>query len=79
MTDRDQTESGEFRWDSLGLDEGGLPKHLPFAITANGDGPADSDEAHRLVCWCNTDCPLNRSLDEAWRLGKVRSSPGESA
>lgn len=65
-----------FRWDGLGLDEGGLPAHLPMRVTRDGQGPADSDEAHRVVCWCGEDCPLNRSLDDAWLLGRNASLSG---
>ena len=58
-----------FSWEALGTDGGGLPTHLPLPVTAKGQGPAVGDEAHHLVCWCGENCPLNRALDEAWRLG----------
>lgn len=34
----------------------GLPVHLyPFPITIGGQGPADPEDAFRMICWCGTD------------------------
>jgi len=61
-------------WDLMGTDEGGLPIHLPMAVTRNGEGPADSADAVKTVCWCqDLNCPVTRALREAHDLGRKDS------
>lgn len=40
--------------------EDGLPVHLHTPIDAEGNGPADKEDAVALVCWCSLsfDCPV---------------------
>lgn len=40
--------------------EDGLPVHLHMPIDAEGNGPADKEDAVVLVCWCSLsfDCPV---------------------
>lgn len=58
-------------WEGMGLNDGGLPAHLPMGVTAEGDGPVEPDPPHHVVCWCpDPECPLTRSLNEAWKAGR---------
>lgn len=58
-------------WDRLGVDSGGMPKHLPMGVTQDGQGPEDDHRAHHYVCWCgDTECPLMLALGHAWRAGR---------
>lgn len=42
-----------------------LPDHLPMDINANGQGPADPDEAVATVCWtCGTTWPCSASTED---------------
>lgn len=62
-----------FDWGRLGVDEGGLPAHLPMAVDKDGNGPEDEDKAHHYECWCpDPACPLTRALLDA-RLAGLRS------
>ena len=55
-------------WDRLGLDETGMPLHLPMGVTADGQGPTNDSEAHHFVCWCSRPkCPLTEILALAHR------------
>lgn len=64
-------------WDQVGLDEGGLPKHLPMGVTQRNEGPENDSEAHHYVCWCGDECcPLARGLQLAWEAGR-RSTRSE--
>lgn len=55
-------------WDQLGVDEGGLPTHLPMGVTKDGEGPEDDALAHHYVCWCgDTQCPLTVAFTLAGR------------
>lgn len=66
-----------FAWDNLGLDEGGLPTHLPMGVTVNGEGPEDDDKAHHYECWCHDPrCPLAVALRRAHQAG-LRASRRE--
>ena len=57
-------------WDRLGYDEGCLPAHLPFPVTADGQGPTNRDGTHHFVCWClDPTCPLTKALAEAHSAG----------
>lgn len=57
-------------WLDLGVDDGGLPIHLPMGVTAEGRGPTSDADAHHYVCWCaNPDCPLTVALRQAWKIG----------
>ena len=65
-------------WDRLGLDEAGMPIHLPMGVTEDGRGPTNDAEAHHFVCWCgHSDCPLTKMLariqrrvtEQAWDEG----------
>jgi hypothetical protein len=60
-----------FDWGALGVDEGGLPIHLPMGVTVDGQGPADgTEELHHYVCWCpDPTCPLTRALLDAHQSG----------
>jgi hypothetical protein len=42
------------RWYNSHLyDDGGLPVHLyPFPVTADGQGPADTNDRDHDICWC---------------------------
>jgi hypothetical protein len=66
-----------FDWNALGVDEGGLPVHLPMAVTADGQGPATGTDAHHMTCWCGTGCGLADALEEAGHLGERVTSPDE--
>lgn len=58
-------------WDRLGLDEGGMPMHLPMPLTASGDGPADEEDATHLGCWCpDPECRLRKAFDEAHKIAQ---------
>lgn len=58
-------------WNRLGVDEGGLPVHLPIEVNEQGQGPEDRAIAHHTECWCGgPDCPLGRALLEAGRLAR---------
>lgn len=58
-------------WDRLGLDDGGMPVHLPFSHTENCEGPTDDVDAHHWACWCpDPDCLLEEALNRAWLAGK---------
>lgn len=63
--------SGEpFRWDACGVDEGGLPVHLPISLDENQRGPTRDQDAYVYVCWCmDKDCLLTKALMDAWRAG----------
>lgn len=57
-------------WDHLGIDEAGMPIHLPIGLTVDESGPADESEIHHWGCWCNEDdCPLDKILRQASTLG----------
>lgn len=59
-----------FRWDAAGVDDGGLPAHLPMGLDEHGRGPANDSEAAIFVCWClDRDCLLTRALRDAWHAG----------
>lgn len=55
----------QFSWENLGIDDGGMPIHLPMGVTADGDGPTSDAEAHHFVCWCGQQCPLDEALKRA--------------
>lgn len=59
-------------WDRLGMDEGGMPKHLPFGLTADEQGPATPGiDLDHWGCWCgNRECPLDKALREASNGGR---------
>lgn len=64
-------------FDLLGIDESGLPTHLPMGVNAEGQGPTDDADAHHLECWCGQpDCLLTRNLMWAYRLGRKEGSSG---
>jgi hypothetical protein len=57
-------------WDRLGVDDGGLPTHLPMAVDEQGRGPVPDRQAWSWVCWCpDEECLLTQALMEAWRAG----------
>ena len=29
-----------------------LPEHFPIPVNVDGQGPTNTDEAVRIVCWC---------------------------
>jgi hypothetical protein len=59
-----------FRWDACGVDEGGLPVHLPMGVDEHGRGPAGDSEAAFYVCWCmDSKCLLTGALKLAWMAG----------
>lgn len=63
-------------YDALGMDDGGLPVHLPMEVTKGDDGPAGPEDMHHLICWCGQEmCPLNRALHAAWLLGQASTFP----
>lgn len=63
-----------FRWERQGLDDGGLPAHLPMGVTEEGQGPEDDSVAHHYVCWCaNPTCALTAALQLAWEAGLRQS------
>jgi hypothetical protein len=63
-------------WDALGLDEGGLPEHLPLGVNELGQGPENDSVAHHYECWCgDPNCPLTAALQLAWRAGWREASP----
>lgn len=71
-------------WDSLGMDEGGLPIHLPMGVNAKGQGPADvhGQVAHHFICWCGqSGCPLTIALAQSRRsaLRSIKISVGTDA
>lgn len=40
-----------------GLDESGLPVHLPMGVTTDGQGPTEPETPHHRACWCtNPSC-----------------------
>lgn len=46
-----------------GLNEGGLPKHLPMGVDADGNGPTDPEPPHHRVCWCaDPECTWTEAL-----------------
>lgn len=48
------------------VDEGGLDRHLPMPLTAEGQGPAEGDEIDHYGCWCaDPACIWNRAFVEA--------------
>ena len=49
-------------WERLGVDDGGLPIHLPMGVNAEGQGPENDSAAHHYVCWCGEGCPLTAAL-----------------
>jgi hypothetical protein len=54
-------------WARLGLDEGGLPAHVPMGVTEGGDGQQDDATARRYVCWRPyPNSPLTRASRLAW-------------
>lgn len=58
-------------WEGMGLDEGGLPAHLPMGVNELGQGPEDDSVAHHYECWCfDPECPLTTALQLAWSAGK---------
>lgn len=54
-----------FSWEDLGIDESGMPIHLPMGVTADEEGPTSDAEAHHFVCWCGQQCPLDEALRRA--------------
>lgn len=66
---------GVFAWDNLGVDDGGLPRHLPFSHTVNCEGPTEPDDPDHLACWCGKPCPLHLALRDAHRAGMRRFGP----
>lgn len=59
-------------WDAFGLDEGGLPEHLPMEVTKDDQGPADAEDMHHMACWCgNPGCMLTKALHMAWLMGQA--------
>jgi hypothetical protein len=61
----------DFHWEGLGVEEGGLPKHLPMGVNAEGQGPESDHDAHHWECWCpDKGCPLNAPLRQAWLAGR---------
>lgn len=56
-------------WDGLGVDQGGMPVHLPMPLTIDGEGPASGDEVAYYRCWCGRPCPLDVALRESWTAG----------
>ena len=63
-------------WEGLGVDEGGLPAHIPMPVTRDGQGPAEPHQADHTICWCGTDCPLARALRAAHALGASTAAAG---
>jgi hypothetical protein len=58
-------------WGQLGVDDAGMPLHLPMGVTVEEEGPANDADAHHWICWCgNGDCPLTLALGHAWRSGR---------
>jgi hypothetical protein len=33
-------------------DSSGLPRHIPMPVDVNGDGPAETSDEDKMVCWC---------------------------
>lgn len=62
-------------WDGLGVDDGGLPVHMPIPCNEKGQGPQDEGKAVSYACWCGRKCPLNEELQKAWRSGIRIMSP----
>lgn len=66
-----QLEPIAFTWSALGVDDGGLPAHLPMGVTADGDGPENDSDAHHYKCWCiDPQCPLTVALLLAHQAGR---------
>lgn len=64
-------------WDRLGVDEGGLPAHLPMGVNERGQGPEDDAAAYTWACWCgDVECPLTLALGHAWASGKRAGNQG---
>lgn len=56
-------------WDQLGLDDTGMPVHLPISHKENCEGP--TKDAHHWECWCSDpDCLLAEALGYAWMAGR---------
>jgi hypothetical protein len=57
-----------FTWNELGLDEAGMPVHLPMSHTRQFAGPTPNAEARHWSCWC----PVGHScvLSNALRLAR---------
>jgi hypothetical protein len=65
------TTVGWMGWGRMGLDDGGMPAHLPMGVTAFGEGPEDDSAAHHYRCWCpDPECPLTKALLNAWAAGR---------
>jgi len=68
--------SNRFAWELLGVDEGGLPVHLPMGVNQQGQGPEDDSAAHHFECWCgDANCPLTGALMAAFRKGRAEPDP----
>lgn len=64
-------------WDSLGVDDGGMPVHLPMGVNDAGEGPENDSNAHHYVCWCpDVNCPLTNALILAARLAPREADDG---
>lgn len=64
-------------WDQLGVDEGGLPEHLPMGVTEQGRGPTGDAKAHHYLCWCgDVLCPLSQALRQARRAALREDQSG---
>lgn len=52
--------------------------HVPMAVTAEGEGPAEGQDAHHLVCWCQEPaCVWNKALVRA-RVLELRAAADEA-
>lgn len=58
------------------VDEGGLPRHLPMGLTADGQGPTEPDPPHHRGCWCNDPlCIWTVALADERRDAAAHRSP----
>lgn len=64
-------------WEKMGVDDGGLPTHLPMGVTREGQGPTDDSEADHYICWCGEPCVLAEALRKAWDAGRRSLTPEE--
>ena len=76
VADHDPSKLHNFDWASLGMDDGGMPIHLPIGVTVDRRGPADgTDELHHYECWCGHECALAHELRLAYGGRLSRKQP----
>lgn len=67
-------------WMDLGVDDGGLPIHLPMGLDPYGKGPVSDSEATHYICWCmDSNCLLTKALRGSWIAGLRAEERAENA